>query len=578
MARASYTLRELGQDFTTYVRYSGTTFSASLASFEGSEFYLEALVTNYDEVTVSWNSPIFEIGETPLPVETFIRWSLSGEPQTIDDGFALTNSTVSDAFVHEPVAGTSWQGKWVYYTLFLKYASTDTSVYTDGEQYYEKLASVGVLVTKNYESIDDLWSRIPEYYRTQDAVDNHLYDYLSIFAWDLDTLRTLIDYLMIQKDPQVANSYALQQMMEELGTVITTIELGASRARNYIDDVFNLRLNKGTIQGIIASIQAIAGSRVDIDTVLKKINVYPQRINWIRDPKLTQSLSNGWYSAATPLVLNPPEVYDVSFYGSGLEFGASSNAASVTLVPQQSVSNFLTLNTPPITFYGSTVTFNNASVSFASPQGVYNLGPTDNTMYLIGNYTIPFTKGETFYFRTEEPDDSLIDVVALYKTDGTLAASAGVASPGTVLSRLNGEVFYKLDTSISTSSGNCYLLLYTTVPGNGYINFRNMSLEKEYIGSYFDGNTNLGGWLKGSTLKSDYRWTGTPVMPNTSYSVYSSDAWRTQQTLKAVYEQFIPVNWTGQYQIVFDELPYQTPTPVAPSTLPPNIGPLTYIT
>jgi hypothetical protein len=569
MARVPYSLREVGQTVSTdVVQYTGSSFSAaSLSDFTGEEFFLEAVVTDYDKVVISWNSPIFEITDTARPVETFIRWSLDGEPQTIEDGLPLTNSTLSGSYTHTPDSGNTWQGKWVYYSLFLKYASTNTSVFTDGEQYYEKVASLSVLVTKNYGSIDDLWTRIPEYYRLQDADNEYLYNFLSIFAWDLDTLRTVIDYTMIQKDPQVASSYTLQQMMQELGTVITTVELGAIRARNYMEDIFNQRLSKGTEAGIISAIQAISGSQVTIDNVTKEIQVAPQRVNWIRDPKVAQTLVNGWYTAASP-------------------------------------SSDVSLDATEIYFYGDPVGFNGASLSFGTPRDIFNSGSVNADLYIYGNYTVPFQTTDTFYFSTQDPDDSTIQKVALYMPDGTLAASAGPETPDTVLTRLGGETFYKLDMSSAPSDGEFYIFLYLEIPANGSLSLRNMLLEKEYIGPYFDGYTNTGGWLTGSVLRSDYRWSSfaldseaelltffgddlefegdalyispdidyVPVPDNQTYSLYSADNWRTRKTLEKIYKTFLPVNWQDIYSIVFDKMPYQYPIPVAPSTLPIDVG------
>lgn len=535
MARVLFNLREVGQAVTTeIVQYTGSSFSsASLGAFAGEEFFIDAVVTDYDKVRISWNSPIFELGPTARPVETFIRWSLEGEPQTIEDGLPLTNSTLSGSYLHTPDNGATWQGKWVYYSLFLKYASTNTSIFIGGEQYYEKVASVSVLITKNYGSIDDLWTRIPEYYRLQDAGDEYLYRFLSVFAWDLDTLRTVIDYTMIQKDPQVASSYTLQKIMEDLGAVITTLELGATRARNYTEDILNQRLSKGTEGGITSAIQAISGSLVTIDKINKEIQVSPQRINWARDPRITQSFVNGWYTASAT--------------NGNLSFLAE-----------------------PVYFYGDSVNFNGASLTFDAPRDIYNPSAVEEDLFIYSNYTIPFEVSDTFYISFEVPVEDPVEQVILYRSDGTLAASAGPASPETVITRLGGKTFYVLDMSeFNSSSGEFYTLIYFKVPPTSSFSLTKILIEKEYIGDYFDGYTNTGGWITGTVLRSDYRWS---VDPNTSYSLYSADDWRTRKTLERIYKQFLPVLWQDIYSIVFDKVPYQNPTPQVPTNFPITVG------
>jgi hypothetical protein len=193
-----------------------------------------------------------------VPTETIIRWSLFGDPQTVDDGNPLELPDFG-LVVHTPQNNETWQSKWVYYTLFLKYTNDNNP----NDIYFEKVKSINVLVPKNQQSIEELWSRVPEYYRIEDTKNNNdLYRFLSVFAWNMDYLRTLTDYVSVQKDPSISSTFALQQLMETLGTLITTIELGPARARNFINDIFNLRRSKGTKKGIIETLQSISGSLI----------------------------------------------------------------------------------------------------------------------------------------------------------------------------------------------------------------------------------------------------------------------------------------------------------------------------
>jgi len=524
MSKSTYNLIEIGQEFSEYTRYVGSSFSAaSLGEFGDTEFYIEANVTDYDQIEVSWSSPVFELTDNLRPVETVIRWSLSGEPQTVEDGFPLVSSTDPNSlYVHTPSNGT-WQGKWVYYTLFLKIASTNTSVFIDEDQYFEKMASVSALVTKDYGSIEDLWQRIPEYYRLQDSTSRHLYNYLSIYAWDLDTLRTVIDYLMVQKDPQVADSNTLQQLMEELGTIITTVELGAGRARAFMDDILNLRLSKGTAQGVIYALQAISGSLVTIDEVEKTIKVSPQRVNWTIDPKVLRGPADEWY-------------------------GLFANSSDVSF------------RFDDVVFYGDPVAFSNASVSFSPAKTIVNRGLTPAQVFTYSKYGVPYERDDTFYFSIDEPDNQYIQEVRMYYPNGTLAASAGRELIGTVIDAVSGRSYFKLSMeNAPEDSGSVHFVMRIDLPAGDFVTFKNILLEKDYIGEYFDGNTNLGGWLSGAPSRSDYRWFAEPQY---SWSVFSADAWRTQSTLLNIYKKLLPVNWMDEYVLLFDQLPEAPTEPV----------------
>lgn len=537
MSRETFNLRNLGTDVGNYIQYSYNTFSsASLSLFTDTEFFLEAIATDYNEVEVSWQAPLFGLQQNILPVDVFIRWSLTGAPETVEEGFSLTDNDTDVGVINHTIENVS--GRWVYYSMFLRYANNVPSLYFDQEQYFEKVASVRVLVPSDYGSINDLWERIPMYFREND-VNNNLYDYLKVFAWDIDYLRTLSDYLMVQSDPQVANDQTLQLLMEELGTLITTVELGTIRARQYIQDVINLRLQKGTEDGVIAALQAISGCRVSIDKIAKKIHVHPQRTNWIRDPRIIRGFQNGWHGAVT-------DSLNVKF------------------------------SQDYVTFYGDSVTFTNASVAFNPVRSIINEGDTLARVYIFSRYLIPATPESVFYFSAVYPTDETIQNVYLYKSDATLAASAGVGTDNLIVTP-DGTRYFKLDTTHLTQDTDVYLFIDMHLQPQQYVVLRNMLLEDRHMGKYFDGNTNIGGWLLGDVSRSDYRWHDSPSLGSDTsptseyfetYSVYSADAWRTRKVINNIYKKLLPVNWMDQYTVVFDELPAYPYDPADPATLP----------
>lgn len=243
--------------------------SPSVPQFGASSTF-SATPADYGSVLLKW-----DIGTTlstaastssPVPVEISVRYSSIGEPMSPLEGSlitTITSSTEAYSFLH----GGIQEGSWAYYSLFVRYESTTL------EPWYERAASLVVLVPKNYQSTDLLWSRIPEHYRLTDtsiAADvpedlqgrGALYRLMSVFGWELDRARTLTHYLMRQKDPDLSTPEVLDALAYELGIDIKTSDLGSTRLRNIIGDIRYLREFKGTVQGVQQWLTAISGCPV----------------------------------------------------------------------------------------------------------------------------------------------------------------------------------------------------------------------------------------------------------------------------------------------------------------------------
>lgn len=547
-SRQTFSLRELGTEVGSYVRYDMTNFSsASLANFLDTEFYISVAPQDYGVNTVEWSAPTFTKTSTALPVDVMIRWSTLGEPQTAEDGYELlTNVGGNGSADHDLSFSSVYQGVWIYYSMFLRYASTAVDPYGEETQYFDKVASVSTLMPKNHNSVDELWARIPEYFRIQDT-SNDLYNYLSIFGWDLDQLRTIVDYLMTQNDPVVASSFSLQYLMEELGTLITTLELGATRARSYMQDIINLRLAKGTEEGIINTIQAISGCQTVIDKINYKIRLYPQRVNWARDPRLRLGLgtNDSWYAATS-------NGASVRFSVDTLQFNAGASVGDLT--------------------FGPTADSTAASLAFNPIRSVVNEGVSPAIVFLYSKFTIPVAAGDTFYFSAENPTTDVLNYAALYynASPSIVAASAGFSNSESIVKTDDGTTYFKLSVT-ETTPNSAYLVLGMTVPAGGFALFDKFLLEKNYIGKYFDGYTNYGAVIKGGTDRADYKWhtpTSPPTNAFTTFGIYTADAWRTRKTIQNIYKKLLPVNLMDTYTLEFDYLDSYSATPSAPDPLP----------
>lgn len=267
----------IGTDDSSALKADGYTTPPS--TVVGTSF-LEAVPTDYDSVTVSWGlSSALEstLDTTPRARKMVLTYSLIGPPQTLGEGLPLVTvsaTNYSSEFIHHNLPS----GAWVYYSLFVKYEATTT------RSWYEKVASTEVLVPKNYGSTDALYRRIPLHYRLEDQqigatnvlsaelgalptnlqYSGPLYRSLEPFGWEIDVLRTTIDYIMQQKDPFVANTEMLDQLATEIGLPLNSQALGAIKLRDLIANYGYFTQNEGLPTGVEEFIASITGCNTEI--------------------------------------------------------------------------------------------------------------------------------------------------------------------------------------------------------------------------------------------------------------------------------------------------------------------------
>ena len=146
--------------------------------------YFQSAVLGYNEVRLSWGAPLSDtITTTPQPTRILINYSTLGEPQTVSDGLTIADSATISEIRHFPEPG-----KWAYYTLFVKYEARSAGASANISTYYEKGATLSELLPYNHGCTDDMYSKIPEYYRLLDQSQDEgsggpLYRMISLFGF-----------------------------------------------------------------------------------------------------------------------------------------------------------------------------------------------------------------------------------------------------------------------------------------------------------------------------------------------------------------------------------------------------------
>lgn len=541
MARASFTLRRSTLDKGAYLQYPvGESASASYPPRTDNDNYLraddllqvptdsgfevgvgqfEATVIDYQAVRVSWNVDLEQtVGSVPVPYEAHILYSSQGPSTSINNGAVLRETTYSDSLVHEVPENT----RWAYYTLFIRYLSNS------GDDYYEPVASVKVMLPSNYGSTDALFQHIPEYYRWLD--DNQstslsngpLYRFLSVIGWDIDRTRTLLDYVIASKDPRIAEQEALDTLARDFGLPIQSHELGVDRVRNLIDSIGTLRRGKGTPEIIEMTFKAITGCDVEYDmtTDPDEIRIFTQRANLIYDPRLISGIV-GSIDGGNPS----------STYGAGFTLDAGVVGTSQT-------------------------------------DGTYDGGSTPNPDY-TGGGTLALTGGWKTYADFDDPGTNILERSTpeiMLKTGDVLYFSAHCRREVQDLisavylytgSYADGPAEFVVESDLQTISGS-HRYWRLEVP-EGYSSYTAMNiairyedsliynvndfdfflLERNIVGDYFDGDSNRGAWIvDGGGSISDYGWLGSPAE---SISVYTDNFQKMKKVVAQMVSSILPV-------------------------------------
>lgn len=460
MARKSFTLQKLSAEYGSYVQYFSGTEAASVGlavrTDDDSRLKSEGLlvaptlstpvragsllpylsffsaeVSDYDEIILTWDAPLNDLSLAPtnstvVATALVLSYSEYGEPPTISDGIVISSDATSNIYYHKVPSG-----KWAYYTMFVKFESQD------GDLYYEPTAKLAVLTPNNYKSVDDLYKKIPEYYRSLDdnmstGLGGPLYRYLSIFGFEIDKMRTALDFMISMKDPQLANSEALDYLAQDLGVDLQSHELGAGRLRNLMNIIGYLRRSEGTTRSLEYAMQAITGSDIEIDTTNKVVKVFAQRVNLLKDANLSRMLV-GLFDGGSP---------SISAFSLELDAGVPSSSGTATPVS----------GTYTISYEGGTPS-DTGGAATGNELWTYDpdltSGGSINILQTISNY-VPITLDDELYFSVQtgiaSPAQNSITKVALYANApyGSTSAIPVNAVQSTTPTNIAGINYWKL--------------------------------------------------------------------------------------------------------------------------------------
>jgi hypothetical protein len=482
-----------------------------------------AIPIEYNAVELAWilTDPFVEIediaeGNSGL-IGVALVYSTTGYPETVADGKLLVNSDIT-AYVHQEqipiitdtgtvIKAEPESGKWAYYTLF-GYYNTDG---VDGSYFYERLASLEVLLPLDYGSRSALWKRVPQYYREMDSVNasldpseldrGQLERFIDVFGFEIDRTRTLIDSLMVQYDPLLAEADAVEELAMMMGLELNVKDIGVSRTRALLHDIGYIRRQKGTENATVAYLTAVSGGDVSVFTGASApyytFAVHSQKANLVANPQFVGSSS--WSVAS--------------------EYSVTTTSASS----------------------GITIT----------------AGATATKVAVRSTVAVPVSSEHTYYMSGEFSGASAPVVYgSLWHTANNWTAWGSVTTQvDEIPAGITGRRIYEMDTAGSSASLYPVLVLY--LGANQSITLKKWMVEPNSYGDFFDGDSVFGGYLY-QGFSPDFKWTGTAYA---SYSIYTANRRKTQDSIERLLPKILPVTLLGtdsgqpKYEVLFDWIP-----------------------
>lgn len=496
------------------------TQTSDLSFFFASAIEYNAVVLDWTLTEEFVDVATIAVGDSGL-IGVAVVYSDVGYPETVADGKTIVQGAVS-TYLHQAQitintdAGVTYRsepepGRWAYYTIF-GYYNTDG---VDGSFFYERLASLEVIVPYDYGSRSDMWNRIPLYYRLADTDTAYLDPsslnrgqlerYIDVFGFEVDRMKTIIDSSMVQYDPILADANAIAELSSMLGLEVSSEDVGIGRVRALLHDIGSIRKQKGTLDATKAYITAVSGGNVSVFTGASApyftFAVHAQRANLVANPQFIGNSS--W---------NVTSQYGVTTVG-------ASHGITITA--------------------GATPT----KVAIRSTVGV----PVDaDTIYYTSSSTTGASAPLNIYG-------------GLWHTSASWNDWESVTSDVTELSAgINGRSYFEMKDTATT--GIKYPVFVIGLAANQSITFKYWMVEPNKYGDFFDGDSVFGGFLY-QGFAPDFKWAGTKYA---SYSVYTTNRKKTQAAIIQLLPQILPVTLMGtsggydKYATQFDWIPGKT--------------------
>ena len=460
-----------------------------------------ASATTHDSVTLSWSKflivdpLLITAGETSIK-GIVVVYSKTGVPETVADGVIIKRQLYNDS-TYAVVDTNLPSGQWAYYSLFLHWNQNGDG--PSGVNWYERVATLQELVPFNHNTTDALWSRIPSAHRQADINGRdtdpeglergYLNRYLDIFGFEFDRIRTLLNTVVEQYDPEKTEAESINQLAKMFGLEVSVQDLGTSRIRQILKDIAYYRKRKGTLDAIQQYLIAVTGCEVDVvestSSPRYTFNIYAEKANLVADSLFV--ITSGTK-----------------------KWNFTSETASVAYTKSD---EYLT-----VTNTGS------ASAQFALMSTVA-VPVRENTDYWSSIEITTASAGSIWSAQWSSSSASWSDWSTTSQTDQIIPNN---------LSPTNRKVILKPNQSATDTK---FPVLIIGLPAGTSTVISRWMVEPRTYGSFFNGDSDFGGFVYQNNF-GDHLWSGSQYA---SYSTYSTNREKTQKTITELLPKLFPV-------------------------------------
>ena len=461
----------------------------------------EATAATHSSVNLSWSSFLIENPATKLGGETSIKgvvvvYSRTGAPETVADGVIIKEQNYADttyAVTHNNVPS----GAWAYYSLFLHWNQNGTG--PSGINWYERIATLQELVPFDHHTTDSLWQRIPSHHRISDVNGantdpeglsrGYLYRYLDIFGFEFDRIRTLLNSVVQQYDPEKTETESLDQLSKMFGLEVSIQDLGTSRIRQILKDIAYYRQRKGTLEATKQYLIAVTGSEVDVieSTTSPRytFNIHAEKANLVADSLFVIESGTKKWNLTT-------ETASVAYTKSGGYITVTNSGSSSA---QFALMSTVAVPVKDNTDYWSSIEITTASAGsiwgaqWASSSASWSNWSTSNQ----SNQIIPAN-----------------------------------------LSPAGRRVILK---PVQSTTAMLYPVLIFGLEAGKSTTITKWMVEPNSYGPFFNGDSDFGGFVYQNNF-ADHQWSGSQYA---SYSTYSTNRKKTQETIADLLPKLLPV-------------------------------------
>lgn len=246
-----------GDEFYGLAPYGTDT----LVDFDVSPFSVSSI--DYNKIFVEWNQPTGDWDRIRLVRNGF------GFPMTPDDGdllFEGDNTTNVRTYLDEgqvPANSGLIEGRTYYYTVFVRNTTTGRWIAAG--------TNLGVAV-KNFGTAELMYEYLPAVYKIGNPftaedndtdLNNDLFSFLQIFAFEHDLFKTLATNMKNRYDPLTLDGRLIPLALNEFGFPFEK-EIGIQQARSLLKNAIKIYSERGSLSGIKAFVTAFSGFNVDV--------------------------------------------------------------------------------------------------------------------------------------------------------------------------------------------------------------------------------------------------------------------------------------------------------------------------